>query len=360
MAENHELATIQGNAGAIALPPARGVLARSVGEQVAATLQAAARSVHSERSYNTAVGLFMEFVGGVLVGAPLASVSTEGKARTWAYSGQVNILRLIEPGHLAGFRSWRDSTGDSPNTASQRYAAVITFLRVCYRDGILSDKQAARMGIRPYVQRQKRDRQPTGRRLTKQEARDLLAACDDTVKGKRDRAIMAAALYAGLRVDELASLDLADIKQDNGRYWLQFAGKGQQTRKVKLHDTLYQLIAAWLAASGRVIGHGSGALFLAVNKGDNVGTGALATSAINRLVAEYGAKAGLAELNGENRLGPHDLRRTMARNAYDNGAPLPAIQAALGHSDPATTMRYIGVNDENGGGAVDFVCYGVM
>lgn len=360
MSENHELATIQGNAGALMIPAARGVLARSVGEQVAATLQAAARSVHSSRAYNTAIGLFMEYVGGALGGPALASASQEGRARTWAFSGQVNILRLLEPGHLAGFRAWRDSQGDSPNTASQRYAAVITFLRVCYRDAILTDKQASRMGIRPYVQRQKRDRQPTGRRLTKQEARDLLSACDDTVKGKRDRAIMAAALYAGLRVDELASLDMADIKQDSGRYWLQFSGKGEKTRKVKLHDTLYQLIATWLVASGRELGQGTGALFLAVNKGDNVGTGALAPSAINRLVAEYGQAAGLAELHGDNRLGPHDLRRTFARNAYDNGAPLPAIQAALGHSDPATTMRYIGVGDENGGGAVDFVCYGVM
>lgn len=357
MAENHSLITVRGSGGALTLPAPRGVLARPVGEQVAATLQAAARSVHSQRAYSTAIGLFMEYLGQALRGPALASVSQTGRARTWAFMGQANILRLVEPGHLAGFRAWRDSQGDSPNTASQRYAAVITFLRVCYRDGILSDKQASRMGIRPYVQRQKRDRQPTGRRLTKQEARELLAACGDTTKGKRDRAIMAAALYAGLRVDELASLDMSDIKQDNGRYWLQFAGKGEKTRKVKIHDALYQALTAWLEASGRVIGQGSEALFWPVNKGDNMAPGRLATSALNRLVAEYGHKAGLAEEHGENRLGPHDLRRTFARNAYDNGGPLPAIQAALGHSDLATTMRYIGLADPDGGAAVDFVSY---
>ena len=355
MAKSENLPAV--TSSGLTVPAARGVLARDVGAQVAATLQAAARSQHSQRAYSTAIGLFMEYLGQALGGPPLASVSLEGRARPWAFMGQANILRLVEPGHLAGYRAWRDSAGDSPNTASQRYAAVKTFLAVCYRDGILTDRQASRLGIRPYVQRQKRDRQPTGRRLTKQEARDLLAACSDTTKGKRDRAIMAAALYAGLRVDELASLDLENIVQDNGRFWLQFSGKGEKTRKVKVHDMLFQALTDWLAASGRTMGQGAGPLYWPVNKGDNTAPGRLAPSAINRLVAEYGAAAGLAELHGQNRLGPHDLRRTFARNAYDNGAPLPAIQAALGHADLQTTMRYIGLADPDGGAAVDFVNY---
>jgi integrase len=76
-----------------------------------------------------------------------------------------------------------------------------------------------------------------------------------------------------------------------------------------------------------------------VNNGGTVGTTALNTSSVNRLVAEYGAKAQLAPATGPNRLSPHDLRRTFARNAYDNGAPLPAIQRALGHADVSTTMQ---------------------
>ena len=53
---------------------------------------------------------------------------------------------------------------------------------------------------------------------------------------------------------------------------------------------------------------------------------ALNTAAINRLVAEYGHLAGLAPIEGPNRLSPHDLRRTCGRTAYDNGAPLPLMQ----------------------------------
>ena len=50
----------------------------------------------------------------------------------------------------------------------------------------------------------------------------------------------------------------------------------------------------------------------------------------------------------------HDLRRTFARNACDNGAPLPAIQRALGHADVSATMAYIGADDSDSGDAVDF------
>jgi integrase len=42
---------------------------------------------------------------------------------------------------------------------------------------------------------------------------------------------------------------------------------------------------------------------------------------------------------------PHDLRRTYARRLYDDGVPLPAIQANLGHASVDTTLGYIGELD---------------
>jgi len=339
-------------------PRQRAVLARDLGAEVEAALQAAARSAHTARAYRQSIALFLHFVGEALGGEPLAVASKDGVKTTWAFVGRVDVLRRIEPGHLASFRAWREAQGDSANTASVRVYAVCTFLAVCYRDGIISDTQAQRLGVRVYKQRQKRDYKPTGRRLTREEVRMLQAAANlATIKGLRDRALLDLGLYAGLRCDELASLDLGDLKQDAGRWWIIFQGKGQKTRKVKLHDQAYNSLVAWLSATGRVPGQGSGPVFLAVNKGDALGSTALNTSSVNRLVSEYGVKAGLAPATGGNRLSPHDLRRTFARNAYDNGAPLPAIQRALGHADIGTTMTYIGADDSDTGGAVDFVRY---
>ncbi len=341
------------------LPKPRGILARPLSDQVEATIQAAARSEHSRRSYITGVGLFLQYIDRALGGRfKLAAVSAEGGTTRWAFRGQVNVLRLIEPSHLSGFRSWLDDQGYSRNTVSQRYAAAVTFLRVACRDDILSAVQAARMGIRPYEARLRRDTKPTGRRLSKDEVQDLRAAIDvNTNKGLRDRALLDLALFAGLRCSELASLQMTNFRQDKGCWWIVLQGKGAKTRQIKLHDVLSESLTAWLRTTGRSLRTGKGPVFYGVNKGEVIGKIMLGSSAVSRLVAEYGAKASLASEHGEGRLGPHDLRRTCARNAYENGAPLPMIQAMLGHADVATTMRYIGTDDPDKGGAVDFVRY---
>ncbi len=72
---------------------------------------------------------------------------------------------------------------------------------------------------------------------------------------------------------------------------------------------------------------------------------------------EYGARAQLAPRYGAQQLSPHDLRRTCARNAYDNGANLLLVQAALGHTDPKTTAHYIGTFDQDDHTAIDYVRY---
>jgi len=335
------------------------ILGRPLGAQVAAALQAAARSEHSKRAYEMGIGLFLQYLGEALgLPGPLATTAKDGRRTTWAFAGTCAILRKIDPGHLDGFRSWRAASGDSPNTLGLRAAAVVSFLSVAYRDGIITDKQALSMGVRPYKGRVKRDTKPTGRRLSREEARNLRAACDlGTNKGRRDLAILDMGLFAGLRVDEIASLDMTDLRQDGGRWWVQFSGKGEKTRRVKLHDAAFASLSAWLQATGRDLGQGGGPVFAAINKGDAIGTPGIGTAAINRLVAEYGHRAGLAPLDGPNRLSPHDLRRTAARRAYDEGCPLPLIQRMLGHSDVSTTMRYIGADDDTNGGAIDYIRY---
>lgn len=333
-------------------------LRRPLGEEVEAAVQAAAHSEHSARAYRHAIGLFLEYLGAALGGQALAQRVIEGKRHAWAFAGDCATLRRVEPSHLAGFRSWREAQGDSPNTASQREAAAISFLSVCYRDGILSDAQALAMGLRPYKGRLKRDRRPVGRRLSREEVQALRAAASgETNKAARDLAILDTMLYAGLRVEEVARLRLDNLVQDGGRWWFVFRGKGEKTRRVKVHDQLYGSLSEWLKRRGLEVGRGEGPLFLNVHKGDAIGARPLNTASLNRLVAEYGAKAGLAPERGANRLSPHDLRRTFARNAYDGGAPLPLIQAALGHADVSTTMQYIGAGEDPGGGAIDYVRY---
>jgi integrase/recombinase XerD len=164
-------------------------------------------------------------------------------------------------------------------------------------------------------------------------------------------------LYGGLRREEVVRLKLENFHQDGGRLWIVLSGKGAKTRRIKVHDALYKSLLGWLGVIQKPIG-GEGYLFTGVNKAGKVGSCPLDASVIGRLVAEYGCAAGIAPLAGSNRLSPHDLRRTCARNAYDNGASLLLVQAMLGHSDPKTTARYIGAYDQDDNTAVDYVRYG--
>jgi len=341
----------------------RAALAQPLGAVVAATLQAAARSEHTRRAYIASIGYFLGYLdarlGDRLPGdwRALAAATREGMRTVWAYGGLAAALRLVDAGLLDGFRAWREDQGDSANTASKHIAAVRTFLSVAYRDHVLTTEQAQRMGLRPYRQRQRRDRKPVGRRLTKPEARALRKAVDTTTpKGKRDAAILDMALYGALRAQELATLRLADFVQDGGRWWVTVLGKGQKTRRLKLADVAYRSLSAWLGVAALALGD-AGRAFRSVNKAGHIGGRAVNTSTVGRLVAEYGHAAGLAPAQGENRLSPHDLRRTAARNAHDNGAPLLLVQRWLGHADPSTTAHYIGLQDDDGQSAVDFVRY---
>jgi len=343
-------------------------LRRPLGELVDATLAAAGRSEHTRRAYLTAAGLFLSYLdatrGDVIPAElapawrPFALAGEDGRRTVWTFNGPAAVLRLVDPSVLDGFRAARESAGDGAETASLRVNAVRTFLRVALRDNVLTGDQAQALGLAPYHQKQKRDEQPTGRRLTPAEVRKLRAAVDVTTpKGKRDLAILDAMLYAGGRRDEVAGLDLTDFRQDGGRWWLVLTGKGQKTRRVKVADPFYKSLTAWQDAAGLVIGLGAGCVFRSVNRGGAVALTCVNASVVGRLVAEYGAAADLAPLTGPNRLAAHDLRRTCARNAYDNGAPLLLVQTMLGHADPKTTTRYIGALEQDDNTAVDFVDY---
>jgi integrase len=329
-----------------------------LGELVQAAVTAAGRSSHTRRAYQTSIGQFLQYMSGVLDTArPLAESGQDGRRTVWTYRGTAEVLRHVMPSHIDGFRSWLDAGGAATNALEARYAAVKTFLAVCYRDGYLSNEQAQRMNVRPFKQRQRRDEKPTGRRLTKAEVKKLRgAATGDRLKDRRDRAILDCMLYAGLRRSEVAGLTVGNLQSDGGRYWLIVTGKGQKTRRVKVADPLYKSLVTWIDGAGKTLATGA-AIFDGVDRHGRLTGKPVNGSTVGRLVAEFGAAAGIAAVSGNNQLSPHDLRRTAARNAHDNGAPLLLIQNFLGHSDPKTTARYIGLDEDDSNTATDFIRY---
>ena len=167
------------------------------------------------------------------------------------------------------------------------------------------------------------------------QARELLAAPDaDTLKAKRDRAILSALLYHALRREELCKLKVCDAKHGRrGVPHLRVAGKGGKTRYLPLHPATGGLIHDYLDAAG----HGAdedGALFRPIR---NNRTGrldqAMTPDGVYKLVRTYSAALGFE-------IGAHALRATASTNALDHEADIAKVQEWLGHANIATTRLY--------------------
>jgi len=177
-----------------------------------------------------------------------------------------------------------------------------------------------------------------GNWLTREQARELLLAPDtSTLKGKRDRAILAVLPGCGLRRAELVSLNLGQLQQRENRWVaVDFRGKGGRKRTVPVPAWVKNAIDAWTA----VASISEGRIFRSIPKGAKEGpleSQTLARMGVWWLVKEYTEGIGLKNL------APHDLRRTCAKLCRKSGEDLEQIQMLLGHASIQTTEKCLGM-----------------
>jgi integrase/recombinase XerD len=172
------------------------------------------------------------------------------------------------------------------------------------------------------------------------QARRLLEAPpSDTLKGMRDRALLATLLYHGLRREELCGLRVKDIQSRQGVMHFRVKGKRDKIRFVPVHVTAQQLIQEYLALAGHSE-DAAGPLFRPVK--NNV-TGELdrplnPNSVYRNIVQKYGLETGVrTQVNG---LCVHSLRATAATNALSHEADIAKVQEWLGHANVSTTRLY--------------------
>ena len=146
---------------------------------------------------------------------------------------------------------------------------------------------------------------------------------DGDPAGRRDRAVLETLYATGVRVAELAGLDLGDVDLREGG--VRVLGKGGKERIVPLGAKAMAAIEAYLG-----LRQGSqGALFR------NRRGGRLTVRSLHRIVRARARAAGLAA-----RVTPHTLRHSFATHLLDAGADLRLIQELLGHARLATTQKY--------------------
>ena len=173
------------------------------------------------------------------------------------------------------------------------------------------------------------------------QARKLLdAPPEDTLKGKRDRAILATLLYHGIRREELCRLRLRDIQSRQGVVHFRIKGKRDKVRFVPIHAAAQRLVEEYLALAGHAADVG-GPLFRPVKNNrssEGLDRPLDPASVYRNIVRYYGLDAGInAEVNG---LCVHSLRATAATNALSHQADIAKVQEWLGHANVSTTRLY--------------------
>lgn len=166
----------------------------------------------------------------------------------------------------------------------------------------------------------------------------LLSAPDTTTpQGLRDRAILEVLYGGGLRVSELAGLNLTNV--DWQRSELLVWGKGAKERVALLGKPALIALRAYVdLGRPRLLTDSaqratSEALFL------NRFGGRLTTRSVMTILHKYSHIAGL-----EKRVTPHTLRHTFATHLLDGGADLRSVQELLGHALLSTTQIYTHVS----------------
>jgi integrase/recombinase XerC len=145
----------------------------------------------------------------------------------------------------------------------------------------------------------------------------------------RDRAIFELLYGCGVRVSELAGLNLEDIDRAEG--WLRVRGKGRKERQVPLPGKAAEALERYLGA--RAVVRDEPAIFL------NYADRRLTARGIRGIVKFYAT-----QVNGDPSIHPHSFRHAYATHLLADGADLRAIQELLGHARLSTTQKYTQVS----------------
>ncbi len=221
---------------------------------------------------------------------------------------------------------------EKKSSIARKLAAIRAFYKFLTRERLISENPAATIST-PKLDKK------LPRIMTEEEMNTFLDAVAKAAQGNdssilRDRAIMEVLYASGLRVSELAGLDLRNV--NFGDAFVLVRGKGDKERIVPFGSKAKAALEAYLPAREKLLREtrtGSQALFL------NVRGQRLTTRSIDRILKQY------VRMYGPNvKVSPHSLRHAFASHLLAEGADLRAIQEMLGHKSLATTQKYTQVS----------------
>lgn len=282
------------------------------------------RSPNTIREYRYDISLFLRFLlnrrnGGNM---PLEEISIAGVDE--------DFLRSIKLTDMYAFVSWLSTARkNSPNARARRISSIRSFFNYLKNKARIIDENPAADLESPKLLKK------LPKHLTLDESQQLLAkaAANQSEWSNRDYCILTFFLNCGLRLAELCSIDLDNIKEDT----LTVIGKGGKERTVYLNSACLAALEDYLDTRPVIEGPHARALFLSRLKRR------ISPKTVQWTIKNYIISIGL----DPKKYSVHKLRHTAATLMYKYGhVDIRALQAILGHSSISTTEIYTHIDQD--------------
>jgi tyrosine recombinase XerC len=239
-----------------------------------------------------------------------------------------DVTRLL----LRNFLAFQKKRDYSKTTIARKFVSIRSFYKFLCREGVLEFNPVESIRT-PKLNRNLPEFMSINDTETLLNVPDL-----NTLLGIRDSAIMETLYSTGMRVSELAGIDVSDIDFPGGV--VKVKGKGKKERLLPIGNHALNAIHAYMDKrnsdlSLRVLSRNSKALFLN-NRG-----GRLTERSVARMLEKYVKKAGM-----NSKISPHTFRHSFATHLLDRGADLRSVQELLGHANLSTTQIYTHITTE--------------
>lgn len=240
---------------------------------------------------------------------------------TYLQQQAINDWRSVQYQQVSGFAAQQFRLGKKGSSIARMLSSIRSFYHFLIRQGVVVSNPALDV-------------------KAPRSARKLPATCDaeqldqllqarknDDDLTRRDLAMFELMYSSGLRLAELASLDLSSI--DLRQHQLVVTGKGGKTRYLPVGRKAIGALERWLKVRGNLQKGQQSALFIS-KLGSRLSHRSIQTR-LNRLIETRGL--------GQH-LSPHMLRHSFATHLLESSADLRAVQELLGHADIGTTQVY--------------------
>jgi len=218
--------------------------------------------------------------------------------------------------------------GLSPNSRARKIAVVRTYYKY-----LTLKSENNKLEVNPVADLDSpKNRKSLPRFLTLDESMKLL----DNVGGQfreRDFCILTIFLNCGLRISEIAGLNLTDLREDH----IRVLGKGNKERVVFINDACAEALNEYLKIRKDIATTEKRALFLSSRRSR------ISTSTIHALVKKHLLSAGL----DSSKYSSHKLRHTAATLMLKNGVDVRTLQELLGHEHLNTTQIYTHIENDS-------------